>query len=341
MTRGFDYKKRKDWPARGARREWPPLNPEPQDPTLISNTIVGGTTASLQQTYVNIRASGVTVPSGVGTTVHSTDFVLDTWLSNDYAIGAWLDGTTDSFRFPRSGPFTAVVRVEWENETTGYRFVGFSAGAFETAAQDLASENLDMTVPNTGYAAGGDHGDVILLQNSGADRVATVHIFIAYMPSGAGFGGGSGGSSALRETYVSAITSGTQTITTGTLTTIATTAFQVGNLLSSDHAIGDWLDGTTNSVRFPKAGIATVQITVDWDSNTTGNRFTQYQSDGVSNIATNLESTAAEFVHGSLQVVTNQDLYTVGNHGLIQVWQDSGANRTCSCEFVIFYHPST
>src|SRR5215470_13864456 len=34
---GFDFKKKREWPAFGSRREWPPLNPEQQDPNAISN----------------------------------------------------------------------------------------------------------------------------------------------------------------------------------------------------------------------------------------------------------------------------------------------------------------
>jgi hypothetical protein len=195
MPRGFDYKRRRDWPAKGARREWPPLNPEDQDPTLLAN-----------------------IPTSV----------------------------------------------------------------FD--------------------------------------------------------GGGGGGAVTLQETYASAFNSGVQTITSGTLTTIATTTFDPGNILSDDFVIGDWLDGTANTIRFPRDGIATVQATVDWDANTTGDRFLQYQSAGVSNVATTLSQPASNFVYDALQVVTNQDIYSAGDYGLIQVRQNSGANRTCFVEWVVFYH---
>lgn len=349
MPRGFDYKRRRDWPARGARREWPPLNVQDMDPTLLSNVNltqvgVGGSGVVTWASFIGTRSVSDATLDVVPASVFS--ILSGTELSGDFPASAWTTSGGVGIRMPRDGMRAVHVTVGWDGNTTGERTItiGETYGNNVTGTADAAADLVGgsgqlQTLVDIQPAVGGNDCPITLYQDSGGSRTAIIDVVVVYFDgSGSLGGGGGGGATTLQETYASAFNSGVQTITTGVLTTIASTTFDPGNILSSDFVIGDWLDGTGNTIRFPRDGIATVQATVDWDTNTTGNRLLQYQSDGLSNVATTISDTATNFVADNLQVVTNQDIYSAGDHGLIQVKQDSGANRTCFVEWVVFYH---
>jgi hypothetical protein len=194
--RGFDYKKRREWRAWGAKREWPVLNPQPtEDPTILSN-VPTDSVEPVQQTWAIL---GNATGSSSITTATTTFLTQSTFTgfkvierSSDYPDEAWLspDDADALFSMPRSGFVIAQVQLGWDGNTTGTRWLELSlAGnsiAVEQPAAEISFSDRQNTV-NMMMLDGGGNGFVRVRQDSGGTRTVDIDdLYIAYLPTQGG-----------------------------------------------------------------------------------------------------------------------------------------------------------